>query len=189
MGMFNRSKLDTSAYFGALTHGTYEEFLAIHEPAHANATYSSGTPLTLALSNGDPEARVAIATRLLDDGADAGTAHPLHVLLGQNTHDFPLEAPLLQRLLDDGADVNERTEDGMTPLEQAASKFKFSDASLQPFYDVLLARPDLDLVGPGLDGRPVLVNLRKWYAKRAALVERAEALLTERGVPLPEPQA
>jgi hypothetical protein len=59
----------------------------------------------------------------------------------------------------------------------------------RPFYDVLLGRPDIDLVAPGLDGRPVLVNLRKWYAKRAELVERAEALLTERGVPLAEPTA
>jgi hypothetical protein len=51
-----------------------------------------------------------------------------------------------------------------------------------------LARPDVDLIGQGVDGRPVLVNLRKWYAKRGALVERVEAMLIERGIPLPEPQ-
>jgi len=145
------------------------------------------TLLTLGAGNGDPASRVAIVNRLLDDGADVTIGRPLHNLVGANKHDFAVEASLLQRMLDLGADVNEVSAKFGTPLETAAAKFKFSDDDLAPFYDVLLARPDLDLVQPGLDGRLVLVNLRKWYAKRGALVERAEALLRERGIPLPDP--
>lgn len=80
--------------------------------------------------------------------------------------------------------VNYEYESG-TPLETIAAKFTFSDVDLTPFYDVLLARPDLDLLQPGLSGRPVLVNLRTWSAKRGELVIRAEQTLTDRGVPVP----
>jgi hypothetical protein len=166
-----------------------QDLLACYEPAFVNYDgFASGTLLTLGLANDDPASRVAIASRLLDDGADVTIGHPLHVLVGQNTHDFVSEAILLERMLDAGADVNEvMPNDNATPLEAAASKFKFSDRDLTPFYDVFLSRPDIDLLAPGLDGRPVLVNLRKWYALRADLVERAEKLLTERGIALPEP--
>jgi hypothetical protein len=109
------------------------------------------------------------------------------VLIAQTRRDHTSEAPLLARLIDAGVSVNGRNDEGATPLEKAASQFKYTDASLRPFYDVLLARQDLDLLGPGLSDRPVLVNLRRWYAKRALLVERAEALLTERGIPVPPP--
>lgn len=98
------------------------------------------------------------------------------------------EAELLQRMLDLGADVNEVSPRTGTPLEIVVDLFNFSDDTLQPFYDVLLARPDLDLLAPGQGGRPVLVNLRKAYARRVALVERAEALLIGRGLALPEPE-
>lgn len=183
MSLFRRGpKLDTSAYFGALTHGTLEEFLAIHEPQHVRAEYSSGTPLTLALSNGDPATRVAIAARLLDDGADPAARNPLHVLIARPQHDFALEAKLIERLLDAGANVNDRTADGMTVIERTAGHMRFEDSDLQPFYDVLLARPDLDLDGPGLDGRPILVNLRKLPPpKRAAFLEQVERLVAARG--------
>ena len=107
--------------------------------------------------------------------------YPLHVLVGQNQHDFDSEAVLLERLLDAGADVNAVMPGFGTALETAAAKLTFSDRDLTPFYDVFLARSDIDLGGPGLDGRVVLVNLRKWYALRGDLVERAEALMTERG--------
>ncbi|WP_185995575.1 hypothetical protein [Nocardioides campestrisoli] len=179
---------DTNALHAALRHGTWEDFQGAYQPEHVNYDgYSGDTLLTLALAHNDSALRVKIATRLLDDGADVTKEHPLHVLVGRNEHDFDAEAGLLQRMLDLGADINEVLPGFGTPLETAAAKFKFSDKSLTPFYDVLLARPDIDLVQPGLDGRPVLINLRKWYAKRGELVERVEALLIERGVPLPDP--
>ena len=189
MGLFNRHKpRDTNALYAALGRGTLEQFLAVYEPAYVHYDGFSGTTLLeLALSNGNLEGRVAIANKLLDDGADVTVGIPLHILVAGNNHDIEAEAPLLERMLELGADVNKVTRKSGTPLEAAAERFKYSDKTLTPFYDVLLARPDLDLLQPGLDGRPVLVNLRKWYAKRGELVERCEALLRERGIPVPQP--
>lgn len=186
--MFNRHKpRDTSALHAALTRGTYADFEKVYDPAWADYEFEHDTLLSLALTNADSPSRVAIANRLLDDGADVHEAMPLHRFLDRNGHDFAAEAPLLKRLLDAGADVNHVDSKVGTPLETLAAKFKFSDATLTPFYDVLLARPDLDLLQPGLDGRTVLTNLRKWSAKRGELVIRAEQTLTDRGIPVPPP--
>ena len=189
MGLFNRSKpRDTNALYAALTHGTLAELEKVYEPAWVNYEFESGTPLTLALTNKDTTQRVAIANRLLDDGADVREGRPLHVLLGRNQHDFDAEAPLLTRLLDAGADVNEVMAKFGTPLETIAGKGKFSDVELTPFYDVLLARPDLDLLRDSVDGRTVLGNLRKMSALRGELAIRAEQTLTDRGIPVPPPE-
>ena len=188
MGLFKRNApRDTNAMYAALTHGTLAELEAVYEPAWVNYDFESGTPLTLALTNADTEQRVAIADRLLDDGADVRRGQPLHVLLGRNQHDFEAEAPLLERMLDAGADVNEVVAKFGTPLETIAAKLKFSDVTLTPFYDVLLARPDLDLLRESLRGDTVLANLRKMAAKRGELVIRAEQTLVDRGVPVPPP--
>lgn len=186
MGLLRRPSLDTNLWHRVLTGGSYEDFQVIYRRKHANADLGR-SPLHLALTNSDPRARVAMSTRLLEDGARADQSHPLHILLCRNPNDPVPEAALLQKLIDAGYSVNDRTDDGMTPLEEVAARFKFSDATLTPYYDVLLARPEIDLLGPGLDGRPVLTNLRKWYAKRGLLVERVEALLVERGLPVPGP--
>lgn len=178
---------DSSALQAALRRGTMDEFEAVYDPSLVRFEYTGGTLLTKALTHSNLENRVTIANRLLDDGVDVHKFHPLHVLLGANSHDFEREPALLERMLDMGADVNELYPPFGTPLETIARKFKFSDATLRPFYDVLLARPDIDLLGPGQGSRPVLVNLRKWYDRRGELVERTEALLTERGIPLPGP--
>lgn len=124
---------DTSALFGALTHGSLEDVLAVYRPAYVDY-----------------------------DGAYVRKAHPVHALLGQNTHDFSTEPALLERMLDLGADVNRVMPRFGTPLETIATSFQYIDIILAPVYDVPLARTDLDLLQPGLDGRPVLVNLRKW---------------------------
>lgn len=120
-----------------------------------NLDLGSDTLLTLAHSNSDTTQRVAIAHRLLDDGADVLRERPLHVLVGRNDHDFVNEALLLERMLEQGADVNEIYPGFGTPLETIAAKFKFSDVQLAPFYDVLLARPDLDLLQQSLADRGI----------------------------------
>lgn len=188
MGLFNRKPRDTNALHAALTHGTLEDLEKVYEPAWVNYEFESGTLLTLALMNNDTEQRVAIANRLLDDGVDVRHGSPLHVLLGSNDHDFEAEVPLLERLLDAGADVNEVIAKFGTPLESLAAKMRFSDAELRPFYDVLLARPDLDLLQPSVDKRTVLGNLRKMFALRGDLVTRVEQTLTDRGIALPPPE-
>lgn len=53
-----------------------------------------------------------------------------------------------------------------TPLDTIAVKPKFSDVDPTRFYDVLLARPDLDLLQPSIDGRTGLGNLRTWSGGR-----------------------
>ena len=188
MGLFRRNTpRDTSALYAVLTHGTLAELDRVYEPAWVNYDFESGTPLGLALGNSDTTQRVAIANRLLDDGADVRRGRPLHRLLGRNQHDFTAEAPLLERMLDAGADVNEVIPTFGTPLETIAAKGKFSDVDLTPFYDVLLARPDLDLLRKSLRGNTVLVNLRKMAARRGELVIRAEQTLIDRGTPVPPP--
>ncbi len=91
-------------------------------------------------------------------------------------------------MLDAGADVNEVIKKFGTPLETIAATFTFSDVDLEPFYDVLLARPDLDLLQQSIDGRTVLANLRKWSGGRGELVIRAEQTLSDRGIPVPAPE-
>lgn len=178
MGIFSRR--DTSALQGAALRGTYDEFVAVYQAKDAGLSFGdSGSLLSMALGNPDPAARVAIATRLLDDGADVTDGDVLHVLLSQREHDFTTEPALLQRLLDAGADVNRSVPKFGVPIETLAEVFKFSDAQLAPFYDVLLARDDLDLRKDGAFRKPVIDSLHQLVAKRADLVARADAYLAQ----------
>lgn len=164
-------------------------FLDVFEPGQEAWVGASGIPLLLiALQNNDPANRVAIANYLLDVGADAAAlALPerytaLHILFGQNVHNFEAEAVLLKRLLDSGADINGVAARGWgTPLQTLASKLKFSDETLTPFYDVLFARPDLDLLRRGEAGRSTLQSARL-SQRRQALVARMETYLHDHGL-------
>ncbi|WP_154402715.1 hypothetical protein [Nocardioides speluncae] len=173
----------------AASMGTAEEFLAGYRPADAVGV-DGHRLVELALTNDDPGARISIASRLLDDGADPAATDDdgtnlLHVLLGSRSHDFEAEAPLLGRLLDGGADPNAVHRKFGTPLETLAAVFKFGEPELTPFYDVLLARPDLDLLQVSVYGRTVLDNVRGWG--RPELTERLEEYLRARGVAVPAP--
>jgi hypothetical protein len=179
---------DTSALHAVLTHGTIDELDTVYRRRWVHYEFSGGTTLlNLALTNRDPAQRVALANRLIDDGADVTRWAPLHVLFGRNDHDFALEAPLVQRLLVQGAEVNRVVRDKKrgTPLESLAGKAKFSDRDLAPFYDVLLAWPGLDLLQTSSHDRTVLDNLRRLAPLRAELVRRAEQTLLDRGIPVP----
>lgn len=129
----------------AAKNGSLEEFLHVYEAKVDDPT----DLLVRALTNKQPAARVAIADRLLDDGADAGIIQggnsTVNVLFGQRKHDVPLEAPLLQRLLDLGADVNHASRLGDEPLIQLLNHVSLRDPEMAPFYDVMFARTDLDL--------------------------------------------
>jgi hypothetical protein len=173
----------------ATAYGTYEDFRAVYQPGQATSYRSvdGATPLLLALSNTDPTTRVRIAHDLLDDGADATAVSggagftTLHLLLGHNRHDFDAEAGLLERLLDAGADVNAVAgADRGTPIQTLAAKLKFTDDQLAPFYDVLFARPDLDLLRPGKAGRSTLASARL-SQRRQGLAARMEDYLRRHG--------
>jgi len=182
----------------SLTHvamsGTYEQFTEVYEPEQATSWVnpSGQTLLHLALSHGKPEERVAISNRLLDDGADPSTlaldegVTTLHALFGHNSHDFAAEAPLLRRLLDGGADINAVAGDRWgTPIQTLAAKGKYSDKQLAPFYDVIFARPDLDLLKPGKKGRSDLDSARLFGPRRADLLARMEDYLRRQGREVP----
>ena len=105
-----------------------------------------------ALQNHSPEDRVAIADLLLDHGADPSVVmdddniNVLHILFfgGYREHDFSAEAKVLKRLLDGGADINLKSPRFGLPLEMLDS-MAASDQHLKPFYDVVFARPDIDM--------------------------------------------
>jgi len=83
MGLFTRSTPpDTSALYNALRYGSLEDLGKVCTPAMVNYDgFSGDTLLGMALSNKDHADRVAIANRLLDDGADVRRRQPLHRLL------------------------------------------------------------------------------------------------------------
>ena len=189
MAWFTREGADDSELHGAASRGSFDEFMRVYRPSDATKTFSGTSLLGLALGNGDPAARVSIANTLLDDGADVTEATPLHVLLAQTAHDFESEPKLLERMLDLGADVNEVIPKFGAPLETLAEVFKFDDETLAPFYDVLFARPELDLLQEGNYSKSVFASIQQISARRGDLLARATAHLTEHGVPVPDTSA
>lgn len=176
----------TSAHTAAKSR-SYEEFLAVYD-GDALAVHSTGlTLLHRALGNRHLDARVAIANRLLDDGANAAAVvlpegySALHILFGQTSHDFVHEAALLDRLLDGGADVNRNAARWGTPLQTLAGTLKYSDDELMPFYTVLFARPGLDLLTPAGDGRSTFETSRLLGEHRAELTALMKRYLDAHG--------
>lgn len=170
-----------------------EVFLSVYEPQQAVSWVSStgSTLLHLALGNTDPAARVGIAHRLLDDGADAAAVTPsedvngLHILFGQTKHDVAAEAGVVRRLLDGGADVNHVSPRWGTPLQTLATTLQLRDEDLGPIYDILFDRPDLDLLRPGESGLSTLESSRLLADSRADLTRRMEDYLRRTGHDVP----
>jgi hypothetical protein len=184
-----RLTVDEAALHRVATQGTVAEFDAVYDPALATHTFDherQQTLLMLVLRHRDPATRVVLANRLLDDGADVRVGVPLHVMGALVDHD-PAEPALLRRMLDQGADVNLVNPGDGTPLERFAVTFAVPEVELVPFYDVLLARDDLDLLRPSRSGRPVFLTLLKWREQRPVLVARCERLLADRGIDPPTP--
>lgn len=172
----------------AVSSGTYAEFMAAYRSSDAKGPEGRRL-LEIALGR-EPDVRVKIASRLLDDGADPAAKDEdglttLHVLMASYDHDFVAEAPLLKRLLDGGADVNAASKKEGTPLETIAAVFKYSEAQLTPFYDVFVARPDLDPLRMSAYGHTVLSNIRRW--DRPLLAGRLEEYLRARDLDVPPP--
>lgn len=185
---FKHSPESLQSLYHAVHGGTYAEFIAAYHPSDAKGPESHRL-LEAALGR-EPDVRVAMASRLLDDGANPAAKDDhgltaLHVLLASHDHDFDTEAALLQRLLDGGADVNAVYKKNGTPLETIASVFKYDEDQLAPFYDVLLTRPDLDPLKKSAYGHTVLSNIRRW--ERPLLAGRLEEYLRERGIDVPAP--
>lgn len=171
--------------------GSMEDFLAVYDAGMASTwrDRTFGTLLECALTRSDVQSRVELATRLLDDGADASVladdgGTTAHILMARHDHIPHLEAPLLERLFDGGADANRRVgaKHLGTPLKALTRKFKFSDEFLAPFYDVFFSRDDLDLVTKDSRGISMLETIRRSGELRPGLLRRAEEYLRARGI-------
>lgn len=112
------------------------------------------TVLFGAVANRDPDARVAITNRLLDDGADpsivthSGTT-VLHVLLTNPESRPASDAPLLRRLLAGGAPINRIDKKRGAPLAILFDNYTLEDDEAEPLYEAFFERADLDLDAPG----------------------------------------
>lgn len=136
-------------------YGSYEDFLKEYTPQDARWLSITGRNLLFeAVSNRDVQARVAIATRLLDDGADASLApdkvNVLHVFFGVRVHEPALEAPLLRRLIEGGADINLFSKRWGPPLAVLIERGPGPESVCVPFYDVIFDQPNLNLSYPYL---------------------------------------
>ncbi|RIT48805.1 hypothetical protein [Mycobacteroides abscessus] len=130
--------------------GSYEDFLKEYTPADATYLGAGGRSLLFqSVANQDIPARIAITTRLLDDGADASVVsngiNVLHVLFGVRNHDAEQEAPMLRRLIDGGADINLFSKRSGPPLAVLIQHGPSPESECIPFYDVIFDQPNLDL--------------------------------------------
>lgn len=135
--------------------GSYEDFVSEYKPSDAAFVDGGGRTLLFpSVANRDVEARVAITTRLLDDGADPSAApdnvNVLHVLFDQRKHDPEREAPMLRRLIEAGADVNLFSKRSGPPLAVLIEHGPSPESACIPFYDVIFDQPNLNLTYPYL---------------------------------------
>lgn len=169
-----------------------QEFLAAYDPAVTPAYQSEvvgDTVLFGALSNLDPDARVTIANRLLDDGADpsvvtrSGTT-VLHVLLANPEPSPEGDAHLLRRLLAGGAPINRVDSKRGAPLAILFDNYMLEDDEAEPYYEAFFERPDLNLDTQGnmglrtvresiemaAENRPIPYRMMIDYDKRTSAV-------------------
>lgn len=158
--------------------GTFEDFLKVYQGGGVDPT----SLLLSAISNHSVPDRIAIAEKLLEDGADASVVEGedrvncLHVLFGgpREDHDFEAEAVLLRRLLEGGADINLWSPRFGYPL-QVLVGVPISDEKLVPWYDVIFSRPELDLDVKIMKGKDyTLRDLLLKNKKRTARIHYVE---------------
>lgn len=174
---------DTNNVRVALERGTVDEVAALLGPDDALSWTDGHRPaLALALRNRVPAHRLAIAHLLLDWGVDAGfvlgndRVGALHILFSHEPHDFAQEAALATRLMDRGADPNLVSPRFGSPLATLAAAFKYTDATLQPFYTALIESGRLDLTTVDKGGRTMLENIAVKVKRRQSLYDQLLAL-------------
>jgi len=136
-------------------YGTYKEFCLVYDPVTMPFDPEAGVVglLGQAVANKDPRERLAIANRLLDDGADPSLVstsgdrvNVLHVLWGrERDRDAEAEAVLIARLLDGGADINLRSPRFGLSLASLATGISPSPEYLRAAFRAVTehSRPDL----------------------------------------------
>ncbi|MDR6865503.1 ankyrin repeat protein [Microbacterium resistens] len=139
----------------AASYGTYEEFCEVYDPGAMpfDATLGVVGLLGEAVSNKDPRARLAIANRLLDDGADPSLVstsgdrvNVFHVLWGRERDRDPEgEAALIGRLLDGGADINLRSPRFGLPLTMLVTDISASKEYTRAAFAAAIVHSQPDL--------------------------------------------
>jgi len=190
-------EVERPLWFLALA-GSYDEFVAGYSPDRVNEVTRDRTLLMEAMGNPDAAARARIARRLIADGADVNYAHPRY---GVGAVNLLVQAPdlgsqenlaLFRELLAAGVDPN--AEDGSTgrPLGYIAGarkRKKKPELDLSGYYEVLLARDDLELLDPGRHGRSVLDVVRSRDDQSDGLLDALIGWLVSHGLEVPPPRS
>lgn len=132
-------------------YGSLDDFLSVYRRKYVNRAGRTGLPLLVAAcTNRDPAAKVGIANRLLDDGANAASTAPegfgvFHALFDNLGHgdDMAAAAALSDRLVRQGADLNHHAPGVEVPLTTLVRNPTRSDEELAPLYDVVFSRRGL----------------------------------------------
>ena len=180
--------VDSASVEAALRSGTLADVEAVSRSVDLRQwRQADRTALSHALSNRSPADRLAIAHALLDHGVDAGfvlefdNVGALHILFSHEPHDHAAEGVLASRLIAEGADVNLVSPRFGSPLATLAATFKYSDATLQPFYDALIDSGELVLATIDKGGRTMMENIKVKTRKRADLYRQLLDLANRTG--------
>ncbi len=130
---------------------TFEDFMELYQPGDEKNFYGDKSLLGYALANGDPKARYAISSFLLDRGAVGADIvseegySTLQVLLSRVTHNLKETYELCKRLIELGVDINHRDRKYGQVAIQYIARLGGKEEDLQEFYDLWFSQPNLDL--------------------------------------------
>lgn len=164
--------------FLAASTKSYEDFASLYQPEDSQRLDEHGRSLWMyALANPNPAERYAIARLLLRDECPLGGPGPrgasvLHVLFGQTKHDITEDASLAGQLIALGADVN-AVDDANRLVFTEVIQMKFTDADLEPIFDLWFAQPRLDFTTESVDGLSPL-RAAEQRPFRASILERMQ---------------
>lgn len=180
-------------WFLALS-GSYDDFAAGYSADRVNEVTRNRSLLMRAVENPDAVARDLVVRRLIADGADVNFADPddgitaLGLVLQAADVGSAENLELFGLLLGAGADPN-ISGDGVGELlvPLARTHERRPELDFGGYYDLLLARDDLDLLSPGRRKRSVLDAVRARSDQSDGLSGRLVAWLGAHGLEVPPP--
>lgn len=182
----------------AIRAGNLDDLRRLYQPQWGQTWVNrrGETLLTQALILNDKSARNELSNFLLDQGADACFVNPRgsgtpHFLLDRTDLRDPGDDPaLLKRLLDSGADLNGVDARLGTPTQLLKRRIMNVDESLAvPYFDVIFARPDLDLFKIGAFKKSTYQTIEQYQESYPLFWERILEYLADHKITVPEGQA
>lgn len=172
--------------------GSYEQFISGYDVTRVREVTRNSSLLMWAIENPDPVARGQIARRLIADGADLNFANPnygttaMRLVIQASDLGSAENLELFKLLLDAGADLSlERGGAAESLALLARDHERKPELNLDGYYDLLLARDDLDLLTPGWRKRNVLDVVRDRSDQSDGLTDRLVAWLEGHGLEVP----